>query len=147
MNIHDKAKVMLDCLETKTRENKSEFISVKDGSPEWVKTICRVCHEEFLPDDHKYRFIEEALHFIYNAESEEHLMDFNVEADVYTADLLNWVASNINRTAYADEAMKEYGEFKNFTALLSTAQYLEKREICQILIQELNRLEIENESD
>lgn len=101
------------------------FVSCK--APEWISDMCRDAHGDFLPDDHRYAFIVEALRDLENGCGE----DFSPEADIFTHELLKWVASNLNRVGYVDEAIENYGPFKTLVDSLQAAQYEERREVYQ----------------
>src|SRR5260370_17043414 len=85
--------------------NGAEFWRVKDGAPEWVQELCFAAHDagDIFPDDWRYHFIVEAL----AAPSEEGEDD--TEADIWTSDLCAWLASNLNRGSYVDDAVSEDG--------------------------------------
>ena len=80
---------------------------------EWIRDLCMAAHEDaaMLPDDHRYEFIVAALDAIGDAElgtPTEELAEM-IEADIYTSDLLNWLASRNDRIAICDEASEELG--------------------------------------
>ena len=58
------------------------------------------------------------------------------ESDIYIPDLLDWLSSNLTRQYYVDEALQN-GINDNCFNLLSFAQWLEKQEIMDILLNEL----------
>lgn len=123
------AKLMLKYFVQKKRDNGSEFYSLKEGRPDWMQNICRECHVGMLPDDYKYQFIHDALYLIIENNEEDDASDVQIEPDVYTADLLRWLASSISRTAYMDDASSEYGPFPQFENHLMAGQQLERQEV------------------
>jgi hypothetical protein len=141
--VQGKAEIMLKYFELKTRSNGNEFYCLKHGHPEWIRDVCRECHGDMMPDDYKYQFIHEALLEICEAKD---LEDIQLEADIYTADLLKWLSSNLTRTTYMDEAAKEFGPFDQFENHLMAAQQLEKQEVLNQLLESLKgRLDTESD--
>lgn len=140
------------CFETATRYSGEPYVRTTDDAPEWVGGLVRHAHGNFMPDDWRYKCIRDALDFI--AESTEAELaelvdlahDFADRADVYNADLLRWVASSLRRMGYVDEAMQEHGA-QSLGIALQQGQYLERREVCELVLDALReRLdEIEDE--
>src|SRR5262245_19134289 len=44
----------------KTRDNGESFVSLPDGTPEWMIDLVHEAHGDMLPDDWRYRFVEMA---------------------------------------------------------------------------------------
>jgi len=133
MDVQDLANEAASYFEKATREDGSEYWRVQNDAPEWVRSLVYAAHDngELLPDDHRYRFTIEALWNIVGDGKDAE----PPEADIYTSDLLTWIASNLNRQAYADEIIQEYGSLiQNFNALLTLAQQLEKDEVFDIVL-------------
>lgn len=126
--------------EQKTRtDGHTEFWALKDGAPEWMTDVCRASHNSarMLPDDYRYEFIVDALSAIADHDDEEDARD-SLEADVYTGHLTAWLASNINRIAYCDEAAENYGgQLTEITQMISAGQESEKREVFDEVVQAL----------
>lgn len=53
--------------------------------------------------------------------------------DVYTSDLLDWYAKDVNRIAYMDDAIKELGS-QEASQILSGGQYLYWEEVLNEVI-------------
>lgn len=140
MTTQEKAKLILEQFETATRSNGNEFLRLKDGSPQWMKDVIHDAHEGMLPNDHKYQFVSEALSLIADATD---LEDIQIEADIYTSDLLAWLSSNLTRTEYMDQTM---GEHKTFVSQLMAAQWLEKDEVLHSVLNSLENVEINSET-
>lgn len=102
-----------------------------DSTPEWLTELVWSAHNDgdYMPDDYRYRFIVEALSdYAENADA----TDVYPEADVYTHDLLLWLASNLMRTEYVDAIIDEHAGSvcpNNITGILQYAQYEEKDEV------------------
>ena len=93
-----------------TRDDGSTYWSTDlTADPEhWITRLCMDAHGDMLPYDERYRFIVRALNDIADAEDIDDARDA-IEADVYTHDLLRWLASSLDRICYVDEAVSEYG--------------------------------------
>ena len=104
----------------------SHFFARKDDAPEWIQDMCRDSHGDSWPDDTIYQFIIESLDALADSDYPE---DAYLEADVYTHDLLEWLASSNTRVGYCDEAMSEFGTTGSILAIIALGQYTEKREV------------------
>jgi len=104
------AKEALKYFVTGKRIDGTEHIHT-ENEPQWVRNMCREAHGDMLPDDWKYRFVQEALSdFAYHEEENEgYLHDHRLDADIYSRDLLAWVSSNLERPGYCDSVKEEYG--------------------------------------
>ena len=56
-SIQKLAEQLSAAFETKKRNDGQEFVSLKDGSPEWMTDVIRATHGDKLPDDTVYAFI------------------------------------------------------------------------------------------
>lgn len=121
-----------------TRDNREIWVKT-DGAPLWVDDLIQAAHGEFMPDDNRYEFIIEALSGILNYDDPENI---SLEPDVYTHDLLKWLASNINRIDYVNEALQEglvsEDSRNDIVKIVSAGQYLEKKEVLEAVLQWLN---------
>ena len=54
--------------------------------------------------------------------------EMEIESDVYTYDLLNWLSEDLDNIYYCDDVIKEYSP-KDMINILQIAQYEAKREI------------------
>jgi len=123
-HVSKKAKEALAYFEKANRTNGVEFWKVKDGAPQWVTDLCFSAHSEgaMLPDDWRYVFIVEALVAL-----EE---EIELEPDIYTSELCAWLASNVNRVGYVDDARDEWGgDLKSIFDELQLGQLTEKRDV------------------
>jgi hypothetical protein len=137
MTIQEKAQEALKFYETKKRNDGNEFVTLKNGAPESLTFLNRNAHNGMMPDDWKYKFIEEALIGIAEC---SHPDEIQTESDIYTHELTTWLSSNINRVEYITESLA-HAEWKSGFDLLSHAQYLEKIEVLHIVITELEKIE------
>lgn len=120
-----------------------------DKCPDWVTTLNRAAHGDMLPDDYKYAFIVEALDAIAASGAEtrwdiENLdkCEITLEADIYTADLLAWLASRNDRLSYCDDFAREMSDgtsdFADTLARIAGGQYTEKNEVLHSVIGSLS---------
>lgn len=127
-----KAAYALKFITRKERDNSIDLYSFDhDSTPEWIKDMCQKAHGGMFPDDHKFMFIYEAL----CALSEEDDPDnCTMPEEVYNAALSAWLASNLERFGFCDEAMEEFGcEFKDTFTLLSMGYGHEQQEVLRIV--------------
>lgn len=99
--------------------------------PEWITNLFHACHvmpecqSAVMPNDHVYKAIVLGLDLFDETEDEEQWDEGyqNIEADVYNADLLAWVGSDLEFTAFADQVLAEsYNDGLAFFPMLQTAQ-------------------------
>jgi hypothetical protein len=90
------------------RDTERDILLPADNAPQWFTDLCRHAHGPFMPDDWRYEFIQDALGAIEDGADEDRItVD---DRYPYTADRLNWLASNLNRPGYCDEVAEELGE-------------------------------------
>ena len=129
------------------RQDGSPYFVLRDGSPEWMRDAAMKAHGDFMPDDTRYEFILDALHIIANGANLDEAED-SLEADIYNANLLRWVSSNLVRMGYVDEAMEEIGgEFDSLASALQLGQLAERREVLYAIWKELEAMADEGEEE
>lgn len=131
-----------DCFTTSTRDNGDVYFVLKDGSPEWVKDLVYAAHGgDFLPDDYRYRWTYGALEFIQDSDDPENdQAEFSdLAVDIYTGDRLAWLASNLNRPGYVDEAVNEFGYDgkEGIIGAIGIGQYAEASEVYGLVLKAL----------
>jgi len=111
-----------------------------EGTPEWVKNLVRESHAGHLPDDYKYTFIANALDLIVESGDFEDVEDVRseIQADTSTHDLLVWLDSHSNRTAYTDVVLEEYWP-QDTHQLLELGQLREREEVFDLVVSELTK--------
>jgi len=133
-------------LETATRDDGTEYTHQKDGAPEWLKELVYAAHGDFGPDDWRYDAIHSALGAIDDAGVDADLDELEHEwadghVDVYTAARFAWLASNLNRQSYCDEAREEFGlDGSDIAEQIGSGQYFEAREVFQSVRSSLEEL-------
>lgn len=120
------AKEASQYMTTDKRPDGSTFWRTADDCPEWVTDMIHDAHGDMMPDDYRYRWVSYALEAFQNYDDAERAID-EIAPDVYNYDLLQWVASNLNRMAYVDEAMENGA--KSLSDALMWAQSDEMREV------------------
>lgn len=127
------------------KRGEETIIVTKDDAPDWVTDLCHDAHGDMMPDDWRYDAIHSAVSLIAEsgADDESDLEDRDHEfadgqVDIYTSDRLRWLASNLDRTAYVDEARSEFGgEDSDVTEQIGMGQYMEASEIWGSVVRSL----------
>lgn len=119
---------------TTTQRGDETITVLKDDRPEWVYDLVYGAHGEFGPDDWRYAAIRSALGEIHDTGGD--LDELGSQwadnyVDVYTGARLQWLASNLNRAGYCDEAVDEglIGQEATIVERVGVGQYMEAREI------------------
>lgn len=145
--IQELAEQMHSALERKERPDKnhdpglSNYVSLKDGSPHWMRNVAMRAHDGMRPDDWRYEFIEDAVAAIAEGKDqgdcEEALHEY-----IYTAELTGWLHSHLHRPSYADEAMAEYGGdiCDEIATILGLGMAKEQREVLALVLEALRKL-------
>lgn len=137
MNFQEKAEYFLNKYEQRTRESGEKYYCAKDLSDTEARDLSFACHENgnMFPDDHRYEFMIEALEIFSECDGENEAEDriYEIEADIYTSDLTEWLNSNNSRVYYLTEVLEETGTQDGFT-LLSMAQQKEKEEAARCVL-------------
>ncbi len=126
------AREYLDYFELRTTENGEAWRPV-EGAPPGLKRLVRNAHADFMPDDHRYNFIVEALRLVAECEDVETI---KMTPDNEPSRLTGWLHSKINRLRYMTIAMTEFDP-KDSLQLLKAAQYIERQEVLAAVIDEL----------
>jgi hypothetical protein len=138
-DLNGRAEWMLLFFRAGQRDTKETYYYLEDHPKKPIaQEIVRACHGDMMPDNYKYSFIRECLLQIREV-TDGNYDDIDVEADVYTADLLRWLSSNLTRTGYMDQAATDYGPFEQFEHHLMAGQSLEKKEILDTLLHILSK--------
>lgn len=137
---------MSAAFETKTRENGEEYIILKDGSPDWMRDdVIYPAHDDKLPDDTVYSFIEKTVDAIANCVDDctendvEDAID-EIEPDIYTSDLTAWLNARNDHVYYLTEALEEELGIVDGFQLLAYAQQIQIREIAYSTLEALKKV-------
>ena len=139
-NVNELAKEALGWFTTDARDNGEEFVKTKEGRPDWLENLIFTAHDDMMPDDYRYRFIEDALQYISDQDEDADDLDCpEIEADSYTGDLTKWLHSRNDRVYYLTEALEEYEINDGFQALY-LAQLCERGEVYDSVLNSLREL-------
>lgn len=124
-----------------TRDNGETYRRLKDGRPEWVYELVREAHGEMFPDDWRYSAIEDALERLAEEDEDDARDSFTDRAvDVYTGARLKWLASDLRRPGYCDDAVEELGAYEGgLVGLVGLGQYYEAGELFGLVLQALEQ--------
>jgi hypothetical protein len=134
-SIQKLAEQLSAAFETKKRNDSNEFVSLKDGSPEWMTDVIRSAHGDKLPDDTTYAFIERAADAIADSEDPQDAIA-EIEPDAYTAGLTAWLNARVDHVYYLTEVLEE-SDIKDGFQLLAAAQQKQLHEVGYALVSAL----------
>lgn len=138
--VNELAKEALDWFVTDTRDNGEKFVKTKDGRPDWLENLIFTAHDNMLPDDYRYKFIENSLQYIADQDEDADDLDCpEIEADSYTSELTKWLHSRNDRVYYLTEALEKY-EIKNGFWALQESQLCEREEVYFSVLNSLREL-------
>lgn len=144
--IKELATQMSEAFEVRKRNDDEEFYVLKDGSPEWMKTVCQTAHGDMFPDDWRYLFISQVVDIMAESDNEEvEETKYNMEASIYTHELTGWLHSRVDRISWMDEAYNEVGPFDSISDHLMNAQWMEMSEVFGLVLSALQ--DIANNAD
>jgi len=145
--VNELAKEALGWFITDTRDNGEEFVKTKEGRPDWLKNLIFTAHGGMLPDDYRYKFIENSLQYIADQDEDADDLDCpEIEADSYTSELTKWLHSRNDRVCYLTEALETFG-IKDGFAALQLAQLREREEVYHSVLSSLRELYDAQEDD
>lgn len=125
----------------------ARFYTLKDRFPIWVRELVHKAHGDMAPDDFKYETVSDVLDRLADGQDPD---ECDLEPDVYTHDLLQWLGSNLNRPGYVDESVEQFGHAESgrgshgggIVGDIAQGQWYEKDEIWRLVVEALNeRLE------
>lgn len=133
-----------DAFTTATRRDET-IVVLRDDAPDWVRALAADAHGAFFPDDWRYQSIRSALGFIHDqgVETADELDDAGHEwadgnVDIYNGARTAWLASNLMRAEYCDEAVEEFGQPEHgILGLIGLGQYVESGEIWASVLKSL----------
>ena len=117
--------------------------TLRDDRPQWVYEAVYAAHSNFLPDDWRYEQIRAAFGAIHDASEGADIQEVGDEfsdkaVDVYTHGRLKWLASNLNRASYCDEAQSEgLTDDADMIERVGMGQYMEAREVWNSVLSSL----------
>lgn len=138
-----------------TRDSGAQFWKIGDEAPAWLAgepsdrstSLIWAAHDngDVMPDDYRYAYTRDALTAIAEGDTDGDA----IEADIYTADRLRWLASGAGRLALCDEAIEDYGPPTPDTLeeRIGMGQLLEKRRVFDAVRAFLEELAGEGEDE
>lgn len=100
-----------DYFQIATRTDGTPFTTLSPDAPEWVQTAVYEAHDSELPNDWRYdaaRAIFDALQ-TGDADPDDPVSWADSYTDVYNADLAAWLAADLSRDSYCEDALSEFG--------------------------------------
>ena len=148
MEIQELATHALTFTESKTRapqgdEPGTRFYTLTNRYPTWLYDLVYAAHETMSPDDYKWEYVVDTLDALSEGRDPEDGWT-EIEADPYTFDLLKWLQSNVERTGFVDEAVREFGynQESGIMGAIMMGQIQEKQQVWQSVVSGLQeRLE------
>jgi len=154
MRTHQLSRLMRelsDSFVTSTRTDGTKYTHCADTAPDWVSDVVHACHGHMGPDDWRYRMIAECAGDLCDYAPDEWQESLHEVADslvdIYTSQLLQWLASRNDRTDYIDDARREglIDADADETNRIMIGQYQEYMEILQAMMQAIETVADDNE--
>ncbi len=139
--IIERANKLSNQMGVKNFDNGISRVIILDGEnhQELVDLTFTVSQETSLDSDSVYEFTSEALDLIGGAQEDDDLQELstNIEADVYTSDLTDFLARGNSNVYYLNEAIKDGVE--DGGDALAIAQELAKTDVFNIVLNHLQQ--------
>lgn len=132
------------------------FTRLKDEHKDtWLQDLVYDAHGEFLPDDWRYDCTRSACGWIHDnepADLDDARSEFADSAvDVYNMARCAWLASDLRRGSYCDEAAQEFGftisDERGVFDLIALGQYAEAEEVFSAVADALEKQLGEQDDD
>lgn len=134
----------------KTRDNGEAFYTFVDDRPDWVYDAVMEAHDGEMPDDWRYDICDSLFAEIDEDTDEDDLHEIvDGLVDVYNADRTAWLAGNLYRASWVDEAAEEFGipDDGGIFGLIGMGQYLCIRQMAQIIFDAIKENAEEEDED
>lgn len=123
------------------RPDGETFTRLKDGAPDWLSDLVYEAHNagDMLPDDWRYACIRAVIGAVHD-DGEDDAHEFaDSYVDAYTAARFAWLASDLRRQGYIDDAISELGmePTGDVAAMIGWGQYMEAREVFESVVESL----------
>lgn len=146
MTIQQLAATLARNLITKNRDTGAEYVCRADDAPAWTLDVICHAHGDMLPDDWRYKMIQNVAEMIAERDDvdADDLSDVMYEAidsriSIYNADLCAWLASSVHRIAYCDEIVETF-KIDSIMTAIQQGQRLEYEEIWSLLVEALSKV-------
>lgn len=110
------ADLLSSSFEKREREDGSSYWALRSDSPEWLRSVVMLAHEDELPNDSRYELIRDAALALSESSfsDEEDARDalYELAADLSqlsSYELLQWYSAHLSRLSDCDEALEERG--------------------------------------
>lgn len=127
------------------------IVTLKDGSPEWIKDAVYAAHDGgILPDDWTYEIAREAFRFLSECDDiEDRRSEFADNVDVYSSALSAWLENYPRARSCCREATEELGAPSDgdVDKLLQLGQYVARGYIFDAVSQACEDQSEESEDD
>lgn len=120
--------------ERNEREGGETFYTLAENAPEWLRDAVMEAHSDEFPNDHLYSLCLGAVADIADASEGAYCSDQSHDfADsvvpIYNAVLARWLADNVSRASWIDEAQSELGTEGDVFAMIAGGMYLEAQHV------------------
>lgn len=132
----------------KTRDDGTEFVSLRDDRPEWLHDAVHEAHGDEFPDDWVYATCSRVAFDIDDGMDDAHEIA-DSQTDVYNVSRVAWLAGNWQRASWVDQAREEgiLIEGADLFEQLGIGQYMQIRHIAQTLLDAVEANQDEPEED
>jgi hypothetical protein len=126
-------------IEGKRIYSEDTFVYLNEKAPEELRQAVKNAHGDSFPNDFVYGTFVDLLQKVTEYDDQRHNIEdirheiVESECDIYTHDLTEWLADDINNVGYLTEVMEEGGANDGFQ-LLSQAQYKAIDEVMEHVI-------------
>lgn len=144
--ISDWAGAAYKWFETAHRPDGETYDRIRDGAPEWIGDVTYAAHGagDILPDDYRYEWTRAALAHIADGgydtadDARDDAWEFaDSSVGVMNATRFAWLASDLSRQGYVDEAMSEFGPFDSIAQAIGAGMAREAEEVYYEVVQAL----------
>lgn len=143
MGFSEKVEAFSQAFERKARTDGSEYVVLRDGSPDWMANAIRSAHMGSSPCDTVYAMCQRVVDHLAGYDGED-IYDalyssnyYELDADTYTHDLKQWLLNAPDADAYVEEVMEE-GKQAYVWELLARGQQRHLYAIGEHLIQAMS---------
>ena len=143
MGFSEKVEAFSQAFERKARTDGSEYVVLRDGSPDWMANAIRSAHMGSSPCDTVYAMCQRVVDHLAGYDGED-IYDalyssnyYELDADTYTHDLKQWLLNAPDADAYVEEVMEE-GKQAYVGELLARGQQRHLYAIGEHLIQAMS---------
>ena len=139
MGFSEKVEAFSQAFERKSRTDGSEYVVLRDGSPDWMANAIRSAHMGSSPCDTVYAMCQRVVdHLAGYDDADINDALYELEADTYTHDLKQWLLNASDADTYVEEVMAEEGKQAYLWELLARGKQRHLYAIGEHLIQAMS---------